>query len=167
MKGKERKGKEREVTVVIMVIDDGGEMRYSDTATMIIVVVNMYLQGSVSDALKVVAGNIHEALCGMRRQGYHYCCPQPQQHERRALVYDGGGGDDDAWLVLSVHDELVFEVREQFLPAFAALTRHCFEKSVILGAPPGSAGSSNISPIGMRARLSAGPTWAQLQPYSQ
>jgi DNA polymerase I-like protein with 3'-5' exonuclease and polymerase domains len=136
----------------------------------------MYLQGSVSDALKVVAGNIHEALCGMRRQGYRYRCPQPQQHERRALVYDGGGGDDDdAWLVLSVHDELVFEVREQFLPAFAALTRHCFEKSVILGAPPGSAGtssstggsSSSVSPIGMRARLSAGPTWAQLQPYSQ
>eukprot|EP00198_Chlamydomonas_reinhardtii_P012144 XP_001701481.1 DNA polymerase theta [Chlamydomonas reinhardtii] len=55
-------------------------------------------------------------------------------------------------MVLMVHDELVFEVAEQLLPAAARLVQAVLEGEVALSVP-------------LPVKLSAGPSWGQLRDY--
>ena len=49
-------------------------------------------------------------------------------------------------------------MREDFLPAFAALVRLCFQRSVRLGAYTGAP-----SELALRATLKQGPDWAHME----
>lgn len=54
-------------------------------------------------------------------------------------------------MLLQVHDELVFEVRQRDVAAVAALVRECMEGAVQLAVP-------------LRVKLSTGPSWGSLVP---
>jgi DNA polymerase-1 len=85
--------------------------------------INMQIQGSAADLLKVAMVNIHRRL---RREG------------RRARM------------LLTVHDELVFEVPPDELNAVAQLVREEMEESIPLKVP-------------VTADLAAGPNWLAVE----
>lgn len=60
---------------------------------------------------------------------------------------------DAARLVLQVHDELVFEVREECLPRVAALVKRCMEQAVVLPNVP------------LQVKMLVGAAWDSLDPY--
>ncbi len=58
---------------------------------------------------------------------------------------------DDARLVLQIHDELVFEVRERDVQDVATIVQHCMINAVELRVP-------------LQVKLSVGKNWAELEP---
>ena len=65
----------------------------------------------------------------------------------------GSGMFSLARLVLQVHDELIFEVRESHLPQVAKIIQHCMEQAVVLGNVP------------LRVKMHRGTSWSDMQPY--
>ena len=55
---------------------------------------------------------------------------------------------------MQIHDELLFEVREQDLHTIASIIRNNMENSVMLKVP-------------LQVKLSVGPNWADLVPYDE
>ena len=146
--------------------------------------VSGYIQKS-SRCLKIVMANIHTALIHMEEKGYKYYIKQDigelgdgrvdskallcnhrmkparqLRYERQtAEPFDGNVTvDRDVTLVMIVHDELIFEVRDSFIPAFSTLACNCFENSIVLEDHEGTE-----SAIRLRARVKKGSTWAQLR----
>jgi hypothetical protein len=76
-----------------------------------------------------------------------------QYRQRRS---NPGGGlyrmMDDVRMVLQVHDELLFEVQPEDLPAVAGIVKECMEEAVILNVP-------------LQVKLAVGKDWAHLQPF--
>jgi DNA polymerase-1 len=75
------------------------------------VTVNMPIQGTAADILKRAMIDIHAALAGR------------------------GGGRSGARMILTVHDELVFEVPRSAADEVAALVRRCMEQATALAVP--------------------------------
>jgi DNA polymerase-1 len=75
------------------------------------IAVNMPIQGSAADILKRAMIDVHRALVG-----------RP-------------GGLGRARMILTVHDELLFEVREEETDEVAALVRECMEHAATLAVP--------------------------------
>jgi hypothetical protein len=59
---------------------------------------------------------------------------------------------DDVRFILHVHDELLFEVREDLLKKTASIVRHCMQSAASLKVP-------------IKVKLKAGKTWAHLTDY--
>lgn len=105
--------------------------------------VNSVCQGSAADLIKLAMVNIHHELArGALRDG------------------DGGGGggggegamahvDKACRLVLQIHDELVYEVREELVEPAVELVRRCMEGAVRLKVP-------------LRVKVHVGRTWGAL-----
>ena len=69
-----------------------------------------------------------------RFSSFTYNVPHPTLAHMQESLKHGMKVDADAVLVLTLHDELVYEVREECLPVVAHIARLCFEKSVIIGS---------------------------------
>jgi DNA polymerase-1 len=72
---------------------------------------NMPIQGSAADILKVAMINVHKALAAT------------------------AGSAPPAQMILTVHDELLFEVRKEAADEVAALVRQHMEEAVPLKVP--------------------------------
>lgn len=71
---------------------------------------------------------------------------------RKSRQFPGGGlysAMDEVRLVLQVHDELVYEVRKDLLPAVCRVVKECMEGAVSLRVP-------------LQVKLSSGPSWGKL-----
>jgi DNA polymerase-1 len=88
--------------------------------------INLEIQGSAADLLKVAMLNTHRRL---------------KAEKRRALM------------ILSVHDELVFEVPEAELAAVAKLVRHEMTTAMTFGVP-------------LQVDVAAGPNWLDVEDVS-
>ena len=143
---------------------------------------NTFIQASMADLLKVTIVNIHSCLEQMALGGYAYrvtdkstCSGSELQQKQKEADHSlfsynvpystladmhrclklGQKVDADAVLVLSLHDELVYEVREECLPVVAHIARLCFEKSVVVGA----------GRVPMQATIRVGENFASLADY--
>jgi DNA polymerase-1 len=87
--------------------------------------VNMQIQGSAADLIKVAMLNIHRRLRREKRQ---------------------------ARMLLTVHDELVFEVPSDELESVASLVREEMEEAIALAVP-------------LKADLATGPNWLEMQKW--
>lgn len=76
----------------------------------------------------------------------------------RSLVSHPGGGLykalDDVRLVLQVHDELIYEVREEHFEEVAVIVRDCMEQAVSLCIP-------------LKVKISKGRSWGELEQLQQ
>lgn len=72
----------------------------------------------------------------------------------RSLVSHPGGGLykalDDVRLVLQVHDELIYELREEHFDEVAEIVRDCMEQAVSLCIP-------------LKVKISKGRSWGELK----
>eukprot|EP01039_Chlorochromonas_danica_P006257 gene6257-6898_t len=125
--------------------------------------VNTLCQGSAADLIKLAMVRMHEALL---RGAVGYESEQQQEEEEERWFYHSprrhpGAGLYQAFeevrLILSVHDEVGFEVRPRHLHTLAALLRRCMEEV---------AGEVDLR-IPLRVKLSAGPSWAELRPLEE
>jgi DNA polymerase-1 len=85
--------------------------------------INLEIQGSAADLLKVAMLNIHRRLWAEKWK---------------------------ALMILSVHDELVFEVPEAELAAVAKLVRHEMTTAMTFGVP-------------LQVDVAAGPNWLDVE----
>ena len=110
---------------------------------------NTVMQGTAADILKTAMININSTL------------EREFQSSNTTIVYrqprsSPGGGIykkfDDVRFILHVHDELLFEVREDLLKKTASIVRHCMQSAASLKVP-------------IKVKLKAGKTWAHLTDY--
>lgn len=73
---------------------------------------NSVIQGSAADLIKMAMVNLHRKLMARR-----------------------DGGKADAWLIMQIHDELVFEVKQEAIEELAALVRQEMEHAMELKVP--------------------------------
>lgn len=107
--------------------------------------VNTVCQGSAADLIKLAMINIHHTLCQhFRDRNYH---------SRRSVP---GGGLymvlDAVRPVLQIHDELVFEVREEYVNEVAYHVKQCMENAVELNVP-------------LKVKISVGRSFGSLDPF--
>lgn len=110
---------------------------------------NTVMQGTAADILKTAMIDINATL------------EKEFQSSNSAIVYrqprsSPGGGIykkfDDVRFILHVHDELLFEVREDLLKKTAFIVRHCMQNAALLKVP-------------LKVKLKVGKTWACLEEY--
>lgn len=132
--------------------------------------VNSMCQGSAADLIKLAMVNISYRLSQLTSADMSSDATQQLGDEansnnasstlpvkrdvncRRSRRFPGGGlysALDSVRLVLQVHDELVFEVRRDLLPAVSCIVRECMEEAVELRVP-------------LQVKLSSGPAWGRL-----
>ena len=111
---------------------------------------NTVMQGTAADILKIAMININATL------------EKEFQATNSNIVYrqprsTPGGGIykkyDDVRFILHVHDELLFEVREDLLQKTAGIVRHCMQTAAALKVP-------------IKVKLKAGKSWASLEEYN-
>ena len=59
---------------------------------------------------------------------------------------------DGGYLVLQLHDELIYEVTEMHVHTVAQLVKHCMETTMKL-------------PVKMPVKVKVGPSWGKLEDY--
>lgn len=106
--------------------------------------VNTVCQGSAADLIKLAMINIHHTLC-KEFKGRNY-------HARRSVP---GGGLytvlDAVRPVLQIHDELVFEVHQEYVHEVAHHIQNCMENAVELNVP-------------LKVKISVGTSFGSLEP---
>jgi len=136
--------------------------------------VNSMCQGSAADLIKLAMINISYRLSTLTREDSSIkksipsaLSSQSDSNDpvtpkiaevasgvqcRNSRRFPGGGlysAMDEVRLVLQVHDELVYEVRKDLLPAVCKIVRECMEGAVTLRVP-------------LQVKLSTGPAWGKL-----
>lgn len=106
----------------------GGHLTLSRLITMI--ATRLMVQGSAADLMKVTTANIRSRL---RSRGLH-------EHAR---------------LVLQVHDELIYEVAAEHLPAVAALVVDAMRFTL-----------RDSLRVPLEVKVAAGARWSDLRPYT-
>ncbi len=107
--------------------NDAGERAQAERQS-----VNTVCQGSAADLIKLSMVNIHHELANL---------PQGE----------GGVGQlRDCRLVLQIHDELLYEVKEALVPQVTRIVTRCMEGALQLMVP-------------LRVNVKVGPSWGQLQ----
>jgi DNA polymerase I-like protein with 3'-5' exonuclease and polymerase domains len=106
--------------------------------------VNSVCQGSAADLIKLAMVNIHHEL---------------ERLQQGAGDGGGGGGGSkkggnlgdlrDCRLVLQIHDELLFEVKESMVPEVVRVVKRCMEGALRLKVP-------------LKVNLKVGPSWGAL-----
>ena len=109
--------------------------------------VNTVCQGSAADLIKLAMINIHFTLCkAFKGRGYY---------DRRSVP---GGGLysvlDDVRPLLQIHDELIFEVRQDYISEVAKYIRHCMENAVELNVP-------------LQVKIHVGKCFGSLMPFKE
>uniref|UniRef100_A0A3Q1EPI6 DNA polymerase theta n=1 Tax=Acanthochromis polyacanthus TaxID=80966 RepID=A0A3Q1EPI6_9TELE len=109
--------------------------------------VNTTVQGSAADIVKLATANIQKRL-----QKTYPAAPlshqhtQPARNNRRAVMSQLRG----AYLVLQLHDELIYETTEEDLIQVAQIVKREMESAVKLY-------------VKLKAKVKAGPSWGNLQ----
>jgi len=108
--------------------------------------VNSVCQGSAADLIKLAMVNIHHELERLQ-QGVGDVAGGGS----RAGGKKGGGLGDlrDCRLVLQIHDELLFEVKESMVPEVVRIVKRCMEGALRLKVP-------------LKVNLKVGPSWGAL-----
>jgi len=99
------------------------------------------IQGTAADIVKIALIKINKQL--------------------REMKLGTKGGDDnnqkqalDAWILMHIHDELVWECKDTNLKAFVALIRESMESIVTISVP-------------LPTRVFIGKKWGDLKPWTQ
>jgi DNA polymerase theta len=104
---------------------------------------NAVCQGSAADLMKIAMINIRNKL---RELDMRYCTTDPRTKSPPEVGYC-------ARMMLSVHDELLFEVRKEHLEEVTKVVKKCME----------DAGSQLLVPFPVRAKV--GQSWGSLRSY--
>lgn len=105
---------------------------------------NSVCQGSAADLIKLAMVNI-----------FHQFSSEPSFSNVRRARTNGGAGfyrvqDDEVRFLLQVHDELLFEVREDCVKTVTQIVRSCMEEAVQLRVP-------------LKVKVKVGKNWGSLQ----
>jgi hypothetical protein len=89
---------------------------------------------------------------------FHQFTAEPVfENVRRVKSYPGGGlyraQDDEVRFLLQVHDELIFEVREDCIGRVANIVKSCMENAVKLDVP-------------LQVKIEIGSSWGHMSPYA-
>jgi len=110
---------------------------------------NTVMQGTAADILKIAMININATLeQDSLAVNSNFVYRQPRSSP-------GGGiykNFDDVRFILHVHDELLFEVREDLLLRTASVVKRCMQTAAPLRVP-------------LKVKLKAGKTWASMEDY--
>ncbi|XP_012942327.1 DNA polymerase theta [Aplysia californica] len=109
--------------------------------------VNTTIQGSAADLVKIAMTNIDKRLMELFPAS-RVAHSQATSHgvPVRTEALKGGG----AYLVLQLHDELIYEVTTGHLMTVAGLIKHQMEKAITLN-------------VQLPVKVRAGPSWAEVQ----
>ena len=107
--------------------------------------VNTLCQGSAADLIKLAMVNI-----------FHQLASEPSfQNIRKVKSYPGAGlyrsHDDEVRFLLQIHDELLYEVREDCVERVAAIVKSCMENAVKLTVP-------------LQVKVEVGVSWGEMHP---
>lgn len=110
---------------------------------------NSTIQGSAADLVKTAMVKIDEEVAA--RYGFSATCLLPPTARDSCA---GQGDDHSAYLVLQLHDELLYEVRERDLEGVAKIVQHEMENALELS-------------VKFPVKIKTGSSWGRLKPFQQ